>query len=146
MGPPWRRCAGVRRKPGNRDRSSAGAEPTSVAALGAIPVRGGATMAGAMHTEPVTYSADTTLRGFLATDPTRTGRRTGVLAVHEWWGLNGHLRRRASMLAELGYTALAVDMYGDGKVADNPADAGALMNAVLGNMQAGEARFRAAYD
>src|SRR5262249_57371630 len=66
--------------------------------------------------------------------------------VHEWWGLNDYIRRRARMLAELGYTALAVDMYGDGRVADNAADAGALMTAVLNDRKAAEARFAAAYD
>jgi dienelactone hydrolase len=101
----------------------------------------------AITSEPVTYSAGgTTLRGVLATDTGKTGRRPGVLVVHEWWGLNDYIRRRASMLAELGYIALAVDMYGDGKVADNPSEAGALMNSVLGNMKSGEERFAAAYE
>lgn len=101
----------------------------------------------AIQTEPVTYTAGgTTLRGVLATDPQKSGRRPGVLVVHEWWGLNDYIKRRASMLAELGYTALAVDMYGDGKAADNPSDAGALMNSVLGNMKSGEERFAAAYE
>ncbi len=104
-------------------------------------------MPDAIHAEPVTYSAaDTSLRGYLATDTTKQGKRPGVLVVHEWWGLNDYIRRRARMLAELGYGALAVDMYGDGSVADNPGDAGALMNGVLGNMKAGEERFRAGYD
>jgi dienelactone hydrolase len=103
-------------------------------------------MAAAIKTEPVTYSAgDTALRGFLATTATQESR-PGVLVVHEWWGLNDYIRRRARMLAELGYTALAVDMYGDGRVADNPADAGALMTAVLNDRQAAEARFAAAYE
>jgi dienelactone hydrolase len=101
----------------------------------------------AIQTETVTYTAGgTTLRGVLATDPAKSGRRPGVLVVHEWWGLNDYIKRRATMLAELGYTALAVDMYGDGKVADNPGDAGALMNGVLGNMKVGEERFAAAYE
>jgi len=104
-------------------------------------------MADTIHAEPVTYSAgDTTLRGYLATDTSKQGKRPGVLVVHEWWGLNDYIRRRARMLAELGYGALGVDMYGDGRAADNAADAGALMNSVLGNMKAGEARFTAAYD
>jgi dienelactone hydrolase len=50
------------------------------------------------------------------------------------------------MLAELGYVALAVDMYGDGKVAENPGDAGALMTAVLNDMKAGEECFTAGYE
>jgi dienelactone hydrolase len=104
-------------------------------------------MADTIHMEPVMYAAGgTTLRGTIATDTAKPGARPGVIVVHEWWGLNDYIRRRARMLAELGYTALAADMYGDGRVADNPADAGALMNAVLGNMPAAEARFRAAYD
>jgi dienelactone hydrolase len=104
-------------------------------------------MADTIHTEPVTYAAgDTTLRGCLATDRSKQGARPGVLVVHEWWGLNDYIRRRARMLAELGYSALAVDMYGDGKVADNPTDAGALMNAVLADREAAEDRFRAAYE
>ena len=104
-------------------------------------------MADTIHAEPVTYSAgDTSLRGYLATDTTKQGKRPGVLVVHEWWGLNDYIRRRTRMLAELGYAALAVDMYGNGSVADNPGDAGALMNGVLGNMKAGEERFRAAHE
>src|SRR5262249_57204365 len=86
------------------------------------------------------------LRGYLATDTTKQGQRPGVLVVHEWWGLNDYIRRRARMLAEMGYVALAVDMYGNGSGADNPADAGALMNAILGDMKAGEARFKAGYE
>ena len=104
-------------------------------------------MADTIHAEPVTYAAgDTTLRGYLATDTAKQGKRPGVLVVHEWWGLNDYPRRRARMLAEMGYTALAVDMYGDGKVADNPTDAMALMNPVLADRKGAEARFRAAYE
>ena len=64
----------------------------------------------------VQYSADgVVLKGYLAYDKNVKGKRPGVLVVHEWWGLNDYARKRANMLAELGYTALAVDMYGDGK-------------------------------
>jgi dienelactone hydrolase len=100
-----------------------------------------------VHAETITYAAaGTTLRGYLASDGTAAGKRPGVLVVHEWWGLNDYIRRRARMLAELGYTALAIDMYGDGTVADNPTDAGKLMNGVLADMRSGEARFKAAYE
>jgi dienelactone hydrolase len=104
-------------------------------------------MADTIKTDPVMYSAGaTTLRGALATDTTRTGKRPGVIVVHEWWGVNDYIRRRARMLAELGYTALAADIYGDGKTGNDPAEAGALMNAVLADRSAAEQRFRAAYD
>ena len=100
-----------------------------------------------IRTEDVTYTAgDTTCKGCIAYDAAAGGPRPGVLVVHEWWGLNDYIRGRARMLAELGYTALAADMYGDGRTAGDPDGAGALMNAVLGNMDAGTARFKAAYD
>lgn len=95
----------------------------------------------------VTYQAGgATLKGYLATDTAIAGKRPGVLVVHEWWGLNDYARKRARMLAELGYTALAVDMYGDGKTADHPDDAGKFAGEVRNNMPAAEARFRAAME
>jgi len=95
--------------------------------------------------EEVDYrSGDTVLKGYLAYDDSIKGKRPGVLVVHEWWGHNEYARRRARMLAELGYTALAVDMYGDGKQADHPDDAGKFATAVRSNMPEAEARFRAA--
>ena len=100
-----------------------------------------------VKTEEVTYTAGgATCRGHLAYDGSAGGPRPGVLVVHEWWGLDDYIRGRARMLAELGCTALAADMYGDGRTAGDPEGAGALMNAVLGDMDAGAARFRAAYD
>ena len=100
-----------------------------------------------VRTEDVTYTAGgATCRGHLAYDGSTGGRRPGVLVVHEWWGLDDYIRGRAHMLAELGYVALAADMYGDGRTAGDAEDAGALMNAVLGDIDAGAARLRAAYE
>ena len=98
-----------------------------------------------LHTETVRLDADgTELECYLAFDDHGAARRPGVLVVHEWWGLTDHLRGRAHMLAELGYPALAVDMYGGGQVADNPDDAGRLMNGVLGDMSQADSRLGAA--
>jgi dienelactone hydrolase len=69
-----------------------------------------------------------------------------VLVVHEWWGHNEYARKRATMLAELGYVALAVDMYGDGKTAGHPDDAGKFAGEVMKNKAVGEARFNAALE
>ena len=66
----------------------------------------------------VSYSDNgVTLKGYIAYDDAVQGKRPGVLVVHEWWGHNAYVRKRADMLAQLGYIALAVDMYGDGKTA-----------------------------
>lgn len=67
-----------------------------------------------------------------------------VIVVHEWWGLNDYARARARQFAEAGYTAIAVDMYGHGKVADHPTDAQGFMEAALAEPDRMAARFAAA--
>lgn len=70
----------------------------------------------ALKTEEVNYQADgVTLKGYIAYDDAIKGKRPGVLVVHEWWGHNEHARDSARKLAELGYTAMAVDMYGNAR-------------------------------
>lgn len=95
----------------------------------------------------VDYSAQgTAMKGYLTYDENITGKRPAVLVVPEWWGLNDYARERARMLAELGYTALAVDMYGDGKVVTTPDGAGKLSSEVMKNVKVARARFMAATD
>ncbi len=95
----------------------------------------------------VSYSANgTTLKGFLAYDSAVKGKRPGILVVHEWWGLNDYARKRARMLAERGYTALALDMYGGGKQAHHPDDAQKFSSEVSQNEALARARFEAALD
>ncbi len=91
-------------------------------------------------------SGGVTLKGYLAYDEDVKGKRPGVLVVHEWWGHNEYARKRVRMLAELGYTALAVDMYGDGKQAMHPDDAGKFSSEVMKNFDTAKARFEAAED
>lgn len=74
--------------------------------------------------EPVTYTANgITMNGFVAYDVNKTGPRPIVLVAPEWWGLTEYPRMRIKMLAEMGYLAMAVDLYGNGKIAQNPGDA-----------------------
>lgn len=106
-----------------------------------------ATSFAAVQGKEVTYSANgTTLKGYLAFDDAVKGKRSGVLVVHEWWGHNEYARKRARMLAERGYTALAVDMYGDGKQALHPDDAGKFAGAVAKDAALAKARFDSALD
>jgi dienelactone hydrolase len=89
------------------------------------------TMASMIKEENITYQAGgQTFRGYVAYDAEIRGKRPVVLIVHEWWGLNDYPRMRARMVAELGYLAVAVDLYGDGKTADDPAGAQALAGSV----------------
>ncbi len=93
----------------------------------------------------VQYQADgLNMKGYVAFDDQLKGKRPGILVVHEWWGLNDYARKRANMLAQEGYVAMAVDMYGDGKTADHPKDAGAFAGAVGKDPAAALARFKAA--
>lgn len=92
--------------------------------------------------EEITYELDTlNMQGYIAYDENQEGKRPGILVVHEWWGHNEHARNSAEKLAELGYTALAVDMYGDGKQADHPDKAGEFASAVMSNIESAKARF-----
>ncbi len=98
----------------------------------------------AVQGREVSYQADgTTLKGYIAWDAAVRGRRPAVLVVHEWWGHNAYARKRADMLAGLGYTALAVYMYGDGRQADHPDEAGKFAAEVSRNMPLAKARFEA---
>lgn len=98
-----------------------------------------------LQTEEVTYHTDSTnLKGYLAFQADDAGKKPGVLVIHEWWGHNEYTRKRADMLAELGYVALAVDMYGDGKQAHHPDDAGKFSSQVMSNLDEATARFNAA--
>lgn len=107
-------------------------------------VAGGA-QAVDIRTETVTYTANgTEFEGYVAYDADIDGERPGVLVVHEWWGLDAHARDRAEALAEAGYTALALDMYGQGRVADHPDEAGAMAGEVRQNMDRMKRRFTAA--
>ena len=89
---------------------------------------------------------DASHQGYLAYDDEVAEARPGIVIVHEWWGLNDYIVRRAHMLAELGYVALAIDMYGDGRIAEDPAQAGELMTGVLNDMDRGTAALRAGYE
>ncbi|MCO6059203.1 dienelactone hydrolase family protein [Pseudomonas sp. MOB-449] len=86
------------------------------------------------------------LIGYFAYDDAIAGKRPGVVVVHEWWGLNDYAKRRARDLAALGYSALAIDMYGEGKNTEHPADAIGFMNAAMASAPAAKARFLAGLD
>jgi dienelactone hydrolase len=83
--------------------------------------------------QPVEYThAGKDLEGYLAYDDSVKGKRPGVLVVHEWWGLNDYVRSRVDRLAELGYVAFALDMYGKGIWTTDPAKAKELSDHLRG--------------
>jgi dienelactone hydrolase len=107
-----------------------------------MPTANSATGSGSQ----VSYSSgDTELQGYFAA-PDGASNAPCVIVLHEWWGVNDYIRRRVDMLAELGYCALAADLYGGGQEAQSPDAAGALMQAVIDDPAAAPDRFHAALD
>ena len=112
-----------------------------------LGIAGVATAEPKIQGKTVEYSVQgMVLKGYLAYDENIQVKRPGVLVVHEWWGLNDYARKRAKMLADLGYAALAIDMYGDGKTAMHPDDAGKFSSELMKNFDVAKARFAAAMD
>ena len=100
----------------------------------------------ALQTKNVIFTAEKTdLQGYLAWNEDQDGSRPAVLVFPEWWGLNNYIKKRTEQVASLGYLAMGVDMYGNGKTADHPEEAGSLMNGVLGDLELLKSRVEAAY-
>ena len=100
----------------------------------------------ALVSKEVSYEADgVRMKGYLVYDSLKSGERPGILVVHEWWGHNEHSRNSANELAKLGYTAFALDMYGDGKLAEHPKDAKAFSSEVMQNFESAKIRFNAPF-
>lgn len=100
-----------------------------------------------VHSRSVDYSAsdkDVSLKGQLVWDDRYSGPMPGVILVHEWWGLNEYITIRAEQLARMGYVVLAADMYGEGKQAAHPKQAGEWSAGVRGSPGLARSRFEAA--
>ena len=83
---------------------------------------------------PVQYTHEgTVLEGYLAYDDSVKAKRPGILVVHEWCGLNDYVRSRVDKLAQLGYVAFALDMYGKGIRTTKPAEAKELSGHLRGS-------------
>jgi len=83
-------------------------------------------------------------QGFLAYDEHIKGKRPAILVVPEWWGVVDYTRMRVRQLAEMGYIAMAVDVFGEGKIAANPKDAQTLTAPYYKDPQLGKERLDAA--
>lgn len=92
-----------------------------------------------IKTERIEYKdGQTVLEGVLAYDDSvkPDQKRPGVLVCHEWWGNNEYSESRAKQLAELGYVAFALDMYGKGKKTTKGDEAGAFAQALMSDPKA----------
>ncbi len=100
-----------------------------------------------IHTETIEYQqGDTTLEGYLAYDDSITGKRPGVLVVHQWLGLTDYEKHRAEQLAALGYVAFCADIYGKDNQPKNVQEAGTLAGKYKSDRALLRARVNAALD
>src|SRR5579871_5894231 len=67
---------------------------------------------------------DAVLEGVSVYDDAVSGKRPAVLVVHQWKGLGDYEKKRAEMLAKMGYNVFAVDIYGKGIRPQSPQEAG----------------------
>ena len=84
------------------------------------------------------------VNGYYAYPQDATEPLPGILAIHEWWGLNENIEAMARRLAGEGYQVLAVDLY-NGETADTPEAAQQLVQEVANNPFAAEANIASAY-
>ena len=89
---------------------------------------------------------DTVLEGYSIYDDSFQGKRPGVLVVHQWKGLGDYEKKRAEMLAQLGYNVFAADIYGKGVRPKTPQEAGAEAGKYKKDPALLRARVRAALD
>ncbi|MFH2204494.1 MAG: dienelactone hydrolase family protein [Elusimicrobiota bacterium] len=98
-----------------------------------------------LHRETIRYKAGTTdLEGMLVYDGSTKGRRPGVLLAHSRMGLDAFTRRRAVQLARRGGAVFALDLYGEGRGAQNAAEADELARALFDDRALLRARAQAA--
>ncbi|MEM9081250.1 MAG: dienelactone hydrolase family protein [Verrucomicrobiota bacterium] len=96
--------------------------------------------------EKIEYPAGSvTAHGYLALPEGASAEKPapGVIVIHEWWGHNDYARSRADQLAALGYAALAIDMYGEGKTTTHPKDAGSFASEATSKLPVMKERFLA---
>src|ERR1700727_665263 len=99
----------------------------------------------AIKEETISFPADSAnLHAFVVYDDSIKGKRPAVIVLPEWWGLNDYPKMRARMLAKLGYVAMALDVYGDGKVAETPDSASAYAMPFYMHPEKAKARIDAA--
>jgi len=80
----------------------------------------------AIQTQTIEYKqGEATLEGVLVYDDAVKTKRPGVLIVHQWKGVTDNEKKRAAMLAGLGYVAFCADIYGKGIRPPTPTEAGA---------------------
>ena len=92
----------------------------------------------AIYTETLSIKGDgQNSKSYLAYPKGKDSPQPSMLVIPEFWGLTEYIQHRARQLAELGYCALAVDIYGEGWVAKDVESASSAMTQLLSNLDRG---------
>lgn len=92
------------------------------------------------------YQGDTKLIGYIAYPKNLTAKSPAILVVHDWTGRHTMTQQKADALAQLGYVAFAVDMYGEGKTGESKEEKYALMQPLMEDRALLQKRILAAFD
>lgn len=93
----------------------------------------------------VEYSeGGTTLIGFRYSDSESKSKAPGVIVFSDWMGVGDFAKERARELVKLGYRAFVADVYGGGKLASGPQEAGSLAGKFKSDRPLFRARTQAA--
>lgn len=100
-----------------------------------------------IKTKEIEYKdGDVVLQGYMAWDDAAKGPQPGVVLVHEWWGITDFTRKMTRDVAEMGYVAFALDMYGKGVVTDKVEEATKLVTPFKTDAKLFRSRSKAGYD
>jgi len=109
---------------------------TTTQSTNSTPTMDSSQASPSIKTEEVSYTLNgQTSKGYVAFDENRKGKLPVVVVLPEWWGLVDYVKMRAQKLAGLGYFAIVVDPFGNGKTAENPEQATALTKPYYTNPQ-----------
>jgi dienelactone hydrolase len=101
---------------------------------------------GQIKTENVIYKNDTAVySGYVAFDSSTEIKRPVIFIIHEWWGQNDYVKRRANQFAELGYLAMAIDLYGENKTAKTVEEAANFSKPFYQNSSLAKNNYELAY-
>lgn len=101
----------------------------------------------AIKTETVEYSKNGTLmEGYFAYDDAKEGPLPGIIIVPDWMGVSSFAEDKAKLLAQEGYAAFVVDVFGKGVRPKNSEEASALAKKYLNDRPLLRERVHAGYD
>ncbi len=99
-----------------------------------------------IYEDYVHFDGNQRLLGHLSHDEAPPKPRPAVLVVHDWSGRNAFALEKARVLAEMGYVAFAVDVYGEGRIGETNEEKTALMQPFLDDRAMLQKRLMAAFD